>query len=567
MFKVNLGSYQVEIEKAFAKIKSEDIVARIWKKDHTVWSQDPTEISNRFGWLDSPEVMAKNISEINSFVEEVRAAGFKNALLLGMGGSSLAPEVFRLTFGVKESFLNLAVLDSTDPGSVLKLRERFNPEETLYIVSTKSGGTVETLSFFKYFYNYTGEKVGFDKAGDHFVAITDPGSGLEALAKERKFRKIFLNDPNIGGRFSALSYFGLAPAALVGVDLSKLVKNAADMAAQSKSGDLQENTSAHLGAILGILALLGRDKVTLFSSPGIKHFGAWAEQLIAESTGKDGMGILPVDLEAAGSPAQYRDDRLFIYLKLSGDTSCDDKITALQAAGHPTIEIELKNIYNLGGEFFRWEFATAVASMFLGINPYDQPNVESAKIMARSMVAEYHEKGELPAEKANLSEDNVETHFYSPLEASNLKEAITKFLAQGNTNDPPLPYVSIQAYVPTTDETDAALQKLRLAIRDILRYATTVGYGPRFLHSTGQLHKGDFGNGLFVQITCDMPDDASIPDNPGESASSMSFGVLKTSQALGDAKALVETGRKMIKFHIKGDVAAGIDKISNCLEL
>lgn len=564
MFKVNLGSYQTEIEKAFAKIKSEDVIARIWKKDHTVWSQDPTEISNRFGWLYSPEVMGKNISEINSFVEELKAAGFKNALLLGMGGSSLAPEVFRFTFGVKEGHLNLAVLDSTDPGSILKFRAQFNPAETLYIVSTKSGGTVETLSFFKYFYNYTGEKIGYEKAGDHFVAITDPGSGLEALAQQHKFRKIFLNDPEIGGRFSALSYFGLAPAAMVGVDLSRLLEGAAEMAAQSKAASLQENTAAQLGAIMGTLALLGRDKITLMSSPGIKYFGAWVEQLVAESTGKQGKGILPVDLEAAGSPEQYSDDRLFVYLQLKGDTFYDSKIAALQAAGHPVVQIECADIYKLGGEYFRWEFATAVAGMLLEINPYDQPNVEAAKILARSMVTEYHEKGSLPVENPGLSVGNIEVT--SDFRAKDLEDAVTKFLAQGDATRTPKPYVAIQAYVPIIYSTEVALQALRLAIRDKLKCATTVGYGPRFLHSTGQLHKGDGGNGLFIQITCDMPQDADIPDNPGEAASSMSFGVLKTSQALGDGKALVEAGRKLIKFHIKGDVAAGIDEIRSCLE-
>lgn len=380
-----LEKYQSNIDTALRDLRENDILARIWSHDHTVWKPEPTEITNRLGWLHSPEVMSKAIPEINAFVDEIRAEGFTHALLLGMGGSSLAPEVFRFTFGVQAGYLDLAVLDSTDPGAVLAHANRLDPASTLFIVSTKSGGTVETFSFFKYFYNWTSEKIGETKAGKHFVAITDPGSGLADTAKKYNFRKTFINDPNIGGRYSALSYFGLVPAALIGMDLKLLLGRASAMAQFSKGiapSQIEGNSPARLGATLGELAVQGRDKVTLIASPPIKYFGAWAEQLIAESTGKEGKGILPVDGEEVGAPSVYGNDRLFVYLRLEGDSTFDQKVETLLEAGHPVVQLDLQDLYDLGGEFFRWEIATIIASRRLEINPFDQPNVESAKILA-----------------------------------------------------------------------------------------------------------------------------------------------------------------------------------------
>ncbi|NUM74613.1 glucose-6-phosphate isomerase [candidate division KSB1 bacterium] len=565
-----LEKYQSNIDTALRDLRENDILARIWSHDHTVWKPEPTEITNRLGWLHSPEVMSKAIPEINAFVDEIRAEGFTHALLLGMGGSSLAPEVFRFTFGVQAGYLDLAVLDSTDPGAVLAHANRLDPASTLFIVSTKSGGTVETFSFFKYFYNWTSEKIGETKAGKHFVAITDPGSGLADTAKKYNFRKTFINDPNIGGRYSALSYFGLVPAALIGMDLKLLLGRASAMAQFSKGiapSQIEGNSPARLGATLGELAVQGRDKVTLIASPPIKYFGAWAEQLIAESTGKEGKGILPVDGEEVGAPSVYGNDRLFVYLRLEGDSTFDQKVETLLEAGHPVVQLDLQDLYDLGGEFFRWEIATIIASRRLEINPFDQPNVESAKILARQMVEAYQKEGKLPELVPSLQADGVSV--YADVSAKNLAEALNKFLAHAREGDKKhrgRSYVALQAYVTPTAENDAALQQLRTKIQSRLRVATTVGYGPRFLHSTGQLHKGDAGHGLFMQFTSDAVQDLAIPDEAGLPNSSMTFGVLELAQALGDRQALLDAKRRVIRFHLGKEVERGLLKLADLIE-
>lgn len=563
-FEAALGTFEERVETALKDLKENQIIARIWNLDHTVWKAEPTEISNRLGWLDSPESMLDNIAEIEAFVEEIRQIGYTHALLLGMGGSSLAPEVFRFTSGVKDGYLDLEVLDSTVPGTVLSFAEKLDPVKTLFIVSTKSGGTVETLSFFKYFYNRVSDSLGADHAGEHFIAITDPGSFLEKTAKELNFRKTFLNDPNIGGRFSVLSYFGLVPAALIGMDLKLLLERALKMTGNCR--DSENNSSAWFGAIMGQLARTGRDKLTLIASPQIAHFGLWAEQLVAESTGKEGKGIVPVDGEEVGLPEVYAHDRLFIYLKLAADSTHDLRVRDLKDAGHPVVQLNLKDIYDLGGEFFRWEFATVVASYFLKINPFDQPNVESAKILTNRMVSEYHEKGELPELKPTLTTDSID--IYTDIHVSDLEEALSIFFAFANTGsgeNTPRSYVAIQAYVQATVETGQAVKSLQSKIRDVFKLATTVGFGPRFLHSTGQLHKGDGGNGLFIQLTANSAKDANIPDNPGETNSSMTFGILKMAQALGDRQALLDAGRKIIRFHFRKEIAEGIKQIEQAI--
>ncbi len=562
-YSFSLGNYQAAVEVALADLRDNNIMARIWKHDHTVWKADPTEITNRLGWLHSPEVMMEAIPEITAFVESVRAEGYTHALLLGMGGSSLAPEVFRFTFGVKPGYLDLAVFDSTDPDAVLAHAKRLAPAKTLFIVSTKSGGTVETFSFFKYFYNWVADKLGKEKAGSHFIAITDPGSGLADTARKYNFRKTFLNDPNIGGRYSALSYFGLVPAALLGMDLNLLLERAATMACNSEGCNCPhgaDNSSGKLGAIIGELAVAGRDKVTLVLSPPIKYFGAWAEQLIAESTGKEGKGILPVDGEELGAPNVYANDRLFVYLRLEGDSTYDAQVEALRQAGHPVVQLNLRDLYDLGAELFRWEMATIIAGRRLGINPFDQPNVESAKVLARQMVAAYQKEGKLPEQTPNLRVNGVAV--YSDITAKALHEALNKFLAQAQ---PGRSYVALQAYVQPTKETDATLQRLRTKIQTKLHLATTVGYGPRFLHSTGQLHKGDAGYGLFIQFTSDSKQDAPIPDEAEAPKSSMPFSVLKLAQALGDRQALLEAGRRVIRFHLRKDVVGELQKLAESI--
>lgn len=561
----HLGEYQSAVNEALKEMRDNQVMRRIWAHDYTLWKPDPEEISNRMGWLHSPEVMMENLFKINELVEEARADGYTHALLLGMGGSSLAPEMFRFTFGVKEGYLDLAVLDSTDPGAVLFHDRRLDPTKTLYLVATKSGGTVETLSFFKYFYNRVCEAVGPEKAGQHFIAITDPDNQLANLAKEYKFRATFLNDANIGGRYSALSYFGLVPAALIGMDVAKLLDRAATVACNCEACNCPvagDNSGAWLGANMGELAVAGRDKVTLIASPPIAQFGAWTEQLIAESTGKEGTGILPVNGEELGPPEVYANDRLFIYLRLKGDTTHDAKVQALIDAGQPVVQLNLKDLYDVGGEIFRWEVATVVAGRRLAINPFDQPNVESAKILARQMVKKYQEKETLPVLTPALTTDGIKV--YTELSCSSLDEALVSFLNQadpGKEEGQGRSYVAFQAYVQPTPETETALQALRTRVRDRFRLATTVGYGPRFLHSTGQLHKGDAGNGLFIQFTADMPDDAAIPDRAGSETSSITFGVLKEAQALGDRQALLDAGRKVIRFYLGHDVIGSLERL------
>ena len=531
-----LGAYQAAVDQALAQMAAADVLKRIEQRDYTVWRDDPAEIRNRLGWLDAPAGMGTTVPRLQALRQTLLAEGYSDVLLLGMGGSSLAPEVFYNIFGGDPAGLRLAVLDSTDPGAVLAQAARLNPATTLFIVATKSGGTVETFSFFKYFYNWTVDALGAEAAGAHFVAITDPGSKLQAVAGQLQFRDTFLADPNVGGRYSALTFFGLLPAALVGVDVAQLL---------DRAQAVRKDDGATLGAILGALAKAGRDKVTFVTSPALANFGDWVEQLIAESTGKDGTGILPVVGEALGDPAVYGADRLFVYLRLAGADAAqgahDAALAALAAAGHPLVTIRLHDLYDVGGQFFLWELATAVAGHLLGIQPFDQPNVESAKVLARQMVAAYHELGRLP-------EDTP-----APLSST----ALRAFLAASRPGD----YIALQAYVPPTPATTAALNALRLALRDRLHLATTVGYGPRFLHSTGQLHKGDGNNGLFIQFTADVLQDAPIPDEAGAAASGMSFGVLIQAQALGDGQALRDAGRRVIRFHLGTDVVGGLERL------
>ncbi len=541
-----LGRYQDVVNAALQEMRRQSIMKRIWAHDHTVWRPDPNEISNRLGWLHIAGILAAQIGRLQALVNNVKAEGYTDVLLLGMGGSSMAPEMFAKTFGEESDGLNLQVLDSTDADAVRAKAARFDPAHTLFIIATKSGGTVETLSFFKYFYNLTAAMLGMENAGQHFVAITDPGSKLEALGALYNFRDIFLNDPNIGGRYSALSYFGLVPAVLVGVDVATLLARAQTAACNADGCNCPvngDNLSGRLGAIMGELANAGRDKVTIVPSPSIAGFGDWVEQLIAESTGKEGKGILPVVGEPLGTPDKYGRDRLFVYLRLVGDAAYDAQFEQLAAAGHPVVTLHLQDKYDLGGQLFLWEMATAVAGYRLGIQPFDQPNVEAAKVLARQMVAEYMEKGELPAGE------------FAPVTAVVLRE----FLAQSQPGD----YITIQAYIQPTPKTDAALLALRTHLRDTYHLATTASYGPRFLHSTGQLHKGDGGNGLFIQFASDPAQDTPIPDEAGKPAATMTFGVLKMAQALGDAQALLDAHRRVIRFHLDRDTVGALRNLSN----
>jgi transaldolase/glucose-6-phosphate isomerase len=551
----HLGRYSDAAEASLAKLAENNIMSRIWSRDYTVWKPAPTEISNRLGWLNIASAMKQALPRIKQLVKAAQDAGYTHVLLLGMGGSSLAPEVFRKVFGVARGHLDLAVLDSTVPGAVLNFAHSLDPAHTLFIVSTKSGGTVETISGFKFFYNWVSEAVGPDRAGEHFIAITDPGSSLVALTERYHFREVFLNDPNIGGRYSVLSHFGLVPAALVGVDVNVLLDRAlamADACQQASAGT--QNPGAWLGAVLGQLALAGRDKLTFFISPDIASFGDWVEQLIAESTGKEGKGILPIIGEPVGTPDVYSSDRVFVDLHIRGKSIVDGKLAELEKAGHPVITIEVDDLYDLGGQFFLWGMAAAVASHCIDINPFDQPNVEAAKVLAREIVANYSKSGQLSVEAPALVDGSVTVYAPASLAFHSPVEALDALLGRAQEGS----YVAIQAYLEAAAEIDEALLALRTHLRDRTKLATTTGYGPRFLHSTGQLHKGDAGRGLFIQITANDPQDVPIPDEAGKPGASMTFGVLKTSQALGDAKALTNGGRPVIRFHFSGDVMKGL---------
>jgi len=571
LLKYSIDENSKLLEKWIKKLNDENVIERIWKKDHTVWSNEPTEISNRLGWLDSPSVTKKSFEEIYDFVDDVKSAGFTNALLMGMGGSSLAPEVFRMTFGVKDGYLNLAVLDSTDPQYIMDYVKKFNPEKTLYIISTKSGGTVETFSFMKFFYNYACHVLGKEKAGKHFIAITDPGSGLQKVAEDLNFRKIFLNDPDIGGRFSALSLFGIVPAALIGVDIAKVIASAEDeiILAKKSGKEITKNIPAVVGLLMGIYAAQGKDKLTFIIPPELKHFGCWVEQLIAESTGKIGKGILPVDLESLESPEFYSNDRLFVYIKIKDSASFDDKVVKLKSAGHTFIELELEldptelngigELSQIGSQFFLWEFATAIAGWLMQIQPYDQPNVESAKIVARQMMKEYQENGKLTELLSVINEEGIK--IFGDVKTKSIKNVLASFLedCEGGKN-----YVSIQAYLTPDEKNTEMLQKLRTSIQKKYMVATTLGFGPRFLHSTGQLHKGDAGNGYFIQFIAATQDDIPIPDNAGSEKSSITFGVLIKAQALGDRQALIDNHRKVITIDIgKNDITSCESLLNN----
>ena len=523
------------IDATLAELQHRDLVGRIWRRDHTVWKPDPTEIADRLGWLDLTDSMDEHVPTLQALAQGVRADGFRHVVLLGMGGSSLGPEVIGQTFSSAPEFPKLLVLDSTVPSAVLAVTEETDPANTLFLVSSKSGTTTEPLAFYSYFRGLVEEAVGKDKAGRHFIAITDPGTSLEKLAQEHGFRRVFPNPPDIGGRYSVLSYFGLVPAALIGVDIPRLLESANRMREQCASLiPNHDNPGARLGANMSTLALQGRDKLILVTSPSIGSFGLWVEQLIAESTGKEGKGIIPVAGEPLVDPASYGDDRLFVYLRLEDDDNADTDaaIVAIESSGQPVVRLELGNLYDLGAEFFRWEFATAVAGAVLGIHPFDQPNVQQAKDETVQGLQEHSASGRLPQVEAASSLANL--------------------LSAAGTGD----YLAIMAYVHQTPETDQALEDLRRRVTERHHIATTLGYGPRFLHSTGQVHKGGPDSGLFLQLTVDHPKDIPVPDE------SYTFGVLAEAQALGDLKVLQALGRRVVRIRLPSEDGAEIRRLT-----
>ncbi|HKW03841.1 MAG TPA: bifunctional transaldolase/phosoglucose isomerase [Nitrososphaerales archaeon] len=543
--------YEALIDSSLNELSADNVVARIWKHDYTVWKSEPDEITNRLGWLDVADAMEESVHRLESLVDSVRASDYTTAVLLGMGGSSLAPETFAKSFGVKEGFFELLILDTTDPDTISSYVKALDLRKTLFVVSSKSGNTIETLTLFKFFYSLVSNTVGKKSSGEHFIAITDRGSQLEKIADEFDFRGKFLNDPNLGGRYSALSYFGLVPAALLGVEIPRLLDNALTMASACESCvHVRDNPGAWLGAVLGRFATSGRNKVTFIASPMVESLCDWIEQLLAESTGKEGKGIIPVVHEELGSPKVYGKDRLFIYLGDQRDESVDSELSSLEATGHPVVRLTIREPYEIGKQFFLWEFATAVAGHIIGINPFDQPNVEAAKSLAREIVASYVEKGTFQPEPPALTAESIS--LFGDVSAPNLADAIILFIENGKKNGS---YITFQPYLQRTPETDSELDKIRILLRNRYKLATTLGYGPRYLHSTGQAHKGDSGLGLFLQFTAEHNQDIVVPDfQDGK----VSFGVLEMASAMGDYKVLKEKGRHAIRLHLGKNIGKSL---------
>ncbi len=549
---LGLGGYLPAVETALAGLQEREITGRIWRHDHSLWKPDPTEISNRMGWLTVTGLMSEQVPAIEAFAEDVREAGFRHVVLLGMGGSSLGPEVLseslrggsqsqesRKDSGNAGGYPKLILLDSTVPAWVLAVTGAIDPARTLFIVSSKSGSTLEPNTFYAYFRGLVEGALEKERAGGNFVAITDPGTPLEALALEHGFRKVFLNPPDVGGRYSVLSYFGLVPAALIGVNIGELLDRANFMKESCAARvPAQENPGAWLGAVMGTLAgTEGRDKLSLMTSPSISTFGLWVEQIIAESTGKEGKGIVPVAGESIVGPEHYGDDRLFVYLRLKGDQNAetDAAMERIASSGQPVVRLDMSDTYQLGAEFYRWEFAIAVAGHILGIHPFDQPNVQGAKDMTDRVLQEYQSSGSLPQMNGGIPPDSL--------------------LAEAG----PGQYLAILAYLNQTPEMDKALTELRARLMKRYRIATTMGYGPRYLHSTGQLHKGGPNSGIFLQLTAGHERDVPIPGRP------YSFGLLADSQALGDLQALAGSGRRALRVRLGRDQVGDIHRLAEKL--
>jgi transaldolase / glucose-6-phosphate isomerase len=536
-------------------------VRRLWAGDAGLWTG--ADEAKWLGWLDIVAEQRKRIASFSTLAADIQREDFSHVVLLGMGGSSLGPEVFAETFGRQDGHPELLVLDSTDPAQIRTIESKIDPARTLFIVSSKSGSTLEPNILKQYFFACVERALGAGKAGARFIAVTDPGSKLQTIAERDRFRHIAYGLPSIGGRYSVLSDFGLVPAAAMGVDVGRLLAAAQIMVRSCAAAvPAADNPGVVLGTVLGVLGKAGRDKVTIVASPGIADFGAWLEQLLAESTGKLGRGLVPVDAEPLGPPDVYGQDRLFAYLRLSAeaDAKQDDAVAALERAGHPVVHIGVADRYHIGQEFFRWEFATAVAGAILGINPFDQPDVEASKDKTRELTTAYERTGTLPAEAA-LFEDAGLTLFADDKnrkalgKAGTLVDYLSAHFKQAGAGD----YCALLAYVERNKQHRDALQDIRVLIRDRKRVATCVGFGPRFLHSTGQAYKGGPNSGVFLQITCDDPPDVQVPDQK------YTFGVVIAAQARGDFQVLSERGRRLLRIHLGEHVAGGLTTLKDAI--
>jgi len=541
-------------------------VRRLWHGDASLWTG--TDEGSWLGWLELPREQLAHMDHLTRAQEDARTGGFDDVLVLGMGGSSLCPDVLRMTFGRVDGFPAFHVLDSTDPAQIRAVERKLDMAKTLFIVSSKSGTTLEPNIFKQYFFDRARRAVGPDQAGSRFIAVTDPGSTLQQVAEAERFRAVYLGVPSVGGRYSALSDFGMVPAAAMGLDVGRFLGQTEKMAAACGSDvAVAENPGAVLGIVLGVLAQHGRDKVTLIASPGIHGLGLWLEQLLAESTGKDGKGLIPVDREPPGESGIYGSDRLFVYLRLEAtpDRHQDEHAAALQRAGHPVLQIQVAHRHDLGQELFRWEFATAVAGSLIGINPFNQPDVEASKIATRTLMDQYERTGILALEtpilegeglKLYADERNAAVLMAAPGVRASVVEAFHAHFRRLQPGD----YAAFLAYVEMTEAHEDALQTIRQKVRDRKRVATCVGFGPRFLHSTGQAYKGGPNAGVFVQITCDDAADLAVPGQK------YTFGVVKSAQARGDFQVLAERGRRALRVHLGKDVPAGLETLRRIIE-
>ncbi|HEV8138035.1 MAG TPA: hypothetical protein VGP85_25370 [Pyrinomonadaceae bacterium] len=556
-----LGELEQRTDQALQAAAAEDVVKRIWRKDATLWKDDEASqkvIRNALGWLTVPDEMIGVVDELTEFAELIRQRGFQTVMVCGMGGSSLCPEVFARTFGRQPDYPELLVLDSTDPDVLADLLKRIDIQKCLFVIASKSGSTTEPNTFYKFWYDQLSKQT--DSPGANFVAITDPGSPMVETAAKLSFQRTFLNQADIGGRYSALSYFGMVPAALMGIDVRKFLSNAKE-AEQSCAPVMPpaKNPALQLGIIIGEAANSGRDKLTFVIEKSIATLGLWIEQLIAESTGKEGKGILPVAGEELGDVSEYSTDRLFVSISIdepSPETSA--KLSELNRAGHPVIYRKLSDLYGLGAEFFAWEFATACAGWSLGINPFDQPNVQESKDATKELLSTFVNHGSLPEQNKLVADELITIYAESTadnLSAMSTLQAIRSLLASVKTGN----YIALLNYTEETPAIDEELQKIRITLRDATKCATTVGYGPRFLHSTGQLHKGGPDTGVFFQITANDTVDFAVPGEP------YTFSILKQAQALGDFRSLAKRGRRAIRVDVGNDTLKGLARLQDLI--
>jgi len=551
-------SLATTVKAAIADWQSRGTVQRLWQRDATLWSG--SDEANWVGWLDIVDEQIAQHDQLAKVAKEVQVRGFQHVLLLGMGGSSLCPEVLRMTFGRITHFPTLHVLDSTDPSQVKAFEHLIDIPKTLFIVSSKSGSTLEPNIFKQYFFERTKQAVGAVKVGSHFIAITDPGSKMQQVAEADRFLHVFFGRPSIGGRYSALSNFGMVPAAVMGLDTKKFLARAAEMVrACGADATVDENPGAALGIILGTAANAGRDKVTIITSPGISDLGAWLEQLLAESTGKVGKGIIPVDRESLATPEVYGSDRVFVYVRLESgvDAGQEAKVDAIEKAGHPVVRITMADTYDLGAEFFRWEIATAVAGSIIGINAFNQPDVEASKIATRELTSAYEKTGSLPAEKPVVEDGGIklftdEKNAAELAKAAGSDKSLAGYLKAHLNRIKAGDYFAVLGYIQMNGEHERSLQALRHLVRDKKRVATCLGFGPRFLHSTGQAYKGGPNSGVFLQITCDDSVELPVP------AQRYTFGIVKAAQARGDFQVLADRGRRALRVHLGSNLKAGL---------